>query len=67
MNRGFPGREHRSSILGRISNSERCERGMESSRHVWAMVCHSCGKNPTSVVKELLKIKIGKWVESNCE
>lgn len=67
MNRGFFGREYRLSILGRISNLERCERGMESFRYVWVMVCYFCGKNLMFVVKELLKIKIGKWVEFNCE
>lgn len=38
-----------------------------SPRHVWGMMCHPFGWNPRLAVKELLKIKTGRWVESNCE
>lgn len=39
----------------------------ESPGHVWGMVCHPCGWNPRLAVEELLKIKAGRWVGSNCK
>lgn len=39
----------------------------ESLGHVWGMVCHPCGWNPRLAVEELLKIKAGRWVGSDCK